>query len=157
MMQIGRTQRQLSDSKNYAPNHFGKSQVDEGFFDQVQFVLPFFWKSSLPKTKTGIMVLLGTHLQLIDIIADKKVGNSITTTDLSRLNRVEILAEFIKLDKATSLSNAQTAVQKGHQAIAALLASCDNEMDAYYVHPPDSNADDLDMDDDSDDDSDYES
>jgi hypothetical protein len=107
----------------------------------------------MPTSKTAAMAALGTHIQLIGKIADKTVENSITTTDLSRLNRVDILAEFIKLDKATSLSDAQTAVQKRQQATAALLASCGNEMDKYYICPPDSNADDLEIGDESDDES----
>jgi hypothetical protein len=126
-------------------------KVAEGFFDQLQHVLPFFWNNSLPATKTAVVTQFGAHLQLIGKIADKTVESSITTTDLSRLNRVDILAGSIKLDKATSLSDAQTAVQKRKQATCAILASCGHEMDKYYICPPDSNADDLEIGNESDD------
>jgi hypothetical protein len=129
-------------------SYWSKVKVADGFFEQAKNVLPGFWKESMSKTKGEVMKALVAHVALIRKIADKTVPNSITTIDLSRLDRVDILAEFIKVDKATSLSKAETAVQMRKKATAALLASCGNEMDNYYVVE----ADEVELDDDDDDD-----
>jgi hypothetical protein len=117
------TQRLEKLEKLQTKSYWTRLKLSDGFFDQLKNVLPFFCVDSMPTSKTAVMSALGAHILLIGKIADKTVENSITTTDLSRLNRVDILAEFIKLDKATSLSDAQTAVQKRQQVTSALLAS----------------------------------
>jgi hypothetical protein len=109
---------------------------------------PIVTHSSQPQRLPLWYSLVLTFSSSIKLLTRKSKTQSRQRT--SRLNRVNILAEFIKVEKAASLSSTQTAVQMRKKATAALLASCGNEMDKYYVVA----SGDVEVDDDDDDDSD---
>jgi hypothetical protein len=67
-----------------------------GCFDPiVKDVLPFFEREPNKKTRKSVLPEIKKHLDFVCKIADK-VGNFLSNTDVSRLDRVGILSISVK-------------------------------------------------------------
>jgi hypothetical protein len=79
----------------------------------------------------------------------KNVGNSLSNTDVSRLDRVTILSIFVKQDETTHLEETRSPGKKRRELTSTLLASYGAKIDKHYLVPTTTDKDDNDDDDDS--------
>jgi hypothetical protein len=145
------------DLERLASKKFWKElKVKDGFKDILKVVLPNFWKDSMAEEKvkkTKLMLEIGTHLQLVNDVANKRVHNSLSEVDISTMTRSDILSLFVKQDATTCLSDGRAETKMRHKLTAALISSGGTEINQRYVLATDLDLD-YDSDDDLDDDSD---
>ena len=101
--------------------------VKEGFQDMIKNVLPglVLWEESMQRsTKKNAMAQIIAYLRDVLEIADKKKSNNLSDVDVSRLNRWDVLAIFVRHDKTEFLSRKRAVANKRAASTKAVLATC---------------------------------
>ncbi len=117
-------------------------KVCDGFFQKVEDVLPFLKSPANVKTKSALMPLVMVHLKKIVNIADGKEQTSVLdpNADLEEKSQLEILAHFIKHDKADISRGRRAISERSQGAIKEMMKMTGTTIDQRYKDDADKEA-----------------